>query len=175
MLTGSRPTPPGEYAVRPMAAGDADQVRALVNGQYEGYEGFAHLDDALWQWHREQRPPTMPAQVVVAEAGGKLVGTAALAEVEVLLGEAKRTVTVLSDAVYVDLPCLRDLLACAPQPDLMTLQALDAPERDDLEALGFTTSVGEVSMVLPFDDRVKDLLHADWQPWYVMVESVVGV
>jgi len=112
---------------------------------------------------------------VMAEREGKVVGTSALAEVQVLLAGAHKPVTVLSDTVYPDRDCLRDLLALAPQSDLMTLQALDAPEREDLEQIGFVTSVGEVSMILPFDDHVRDLMHADFRPWYVMVESVVGV
>jgi predicted N-acetyltransferase YhbS len=175
MLTGTRPAPPQTSTVRPMAAGEATAVRALINHHYSGYEGFTPVDDALWHWHREQRPASMPDQIIVAEVDGKLVGTATLAEVEVLLGEAKSKVTVLSDAVYPDLSCFREMLSLAPQEKLMSLQALDAPERRDLEQLGFVTSVGEVSMILPFDDRVLGLMHNPLRPWYVMVESVVGV
>ena len=175
MLTGQRPAATGSCLVRPLREGEAATVRELVNTHYGGYEGFAPVDEALWQWHREQRPAAMPAQVVMAEREGKVVGTSALAEVQVLLAGAHKPVTVLSDTVYPDRDCLRDLLALAPQSDLMTLQALDAPEREDLEQIGFVTSVGEVSMILPFDDHVRDLMHADFRPWYVMVESVVGV
>ena len=175
MLTGQRPAATGSCFVRPLRESEGKTVRELVNAHYGGYEGFAQLDETLWQWHRVGRPAAMPAQVVVAEREGRVVGTAALAEVQVLLAEAHKPVTVLSDAVYPDGDCLRDLLALAPQSELMTLQALDAPERADLEEIGFVTSVGEASMILPFSDHVRDLMHGEWQPWYVMVESVVGV
>ncbi|MGE5532534.1 MAG: GNAT family N-acetyltransferase [Bacteroidota bacterium] len=174
MLTGTRPTPCGECTVRPMAVGEAAAVRSLINDHYSSYEGFTPLDEALWHWHRDSRPANMPDQIIVAEAGGALVGTAALADVEVLLGETKSEVTVLSDAVYPDVACLREMLSLAPQEKLMSLQALDAPEREDLEQLGFVTSVGEVSMILPLDGHVKHLMHNTLRPWYVMVESVVG-
>lgn len=175
MLTGTRPSVPAIATVRPMATNDAPAVRALINDHYSGYEGFTPVDDALWHWHRDQRPSSMPDQTVVAEINGSLVGTVALADVEVLLGEAKSKVTVLSDAVYPDVACLSEMLSLAPQEKLMSLQALEAPERRDLEQLGFVTSVGEVSMILPFDDRVLSLMHNALRPWYVMVESVVGV
>lgn len=175
MLAGTRPAAANHYRVRPMAETETEAVRALINGQYTEYEGFCHVDEPLWRWHRQQRPATMPAQVVVAEAEGQVVGTAALAEVDVLLGGVRQRVTVVSDAVYPDADCLRDLLAQAAQPQMLSLQSLEAPELADLEAVGFQTSVGEVSMVLPLGERVLQLLHTAQRPWYVMVESVVGV
>lgn len=175
MLTGTRPEATGFCTVRALAEGEAVAVREMVNRHYGGYEGFARVDEALWDWHRVQRPATMPAPVLVAEVDGTLVGTVTLAEVSVLLAGERKSVTVLSDAVYGDLACLREMLSRAPQRDLMTLQALDAPEREDLEQIGFVTSVGEVAMILPLRDRVRALMHNERRPWYVMVESVVGV
>jgi predicted N-acetyltransferase YhbS len=174
MLTGTRPARSGHCTVRRMAAKEAPSVRALVNDRYSSYEGFTPLDENMWHWHRDSRPANMPDQIIVAEADGVLVGTAALADVEVLLDDNKSKVTVLSDAIYPDIACLREMLSLAPQEKLMSLQALDAPERQDLEQLGFVTSVGEVSMILPLDDYVKRLMHNTLRPWYVMVESVVG-
>lgn len=175
MLTGRRPQESGKYHVRPVAENEAAAVRELVNGRYSSYEGFCRLDETLWRWHRKERPASMPAQVFVAETGTKIIGTVALAEVEVLLHGAKQGVTVASDVVYPDTDCLQDLLAQASQSQMMSLQSLRAPELADLESVGFATSVGEVAMVLPMADRVLDLLHTSERPWYVMVESVVGV
>ncbi|MEN6644177.1 MAG: GNAT family N-acetyltransferase [Armatimonadia bacterium] len=175
MLTGERPTAQGAYQVRPMGEGEEGTVRDLVNARYSRYEGFARLDEALWQWHRVERPASMPAEVVVAEQDGRIVGTVALAEVDVLLAGQRERVTVLSDAVYPDTGCLRDMLAASRQAKTMALHGLLNPEKDDLEELGFVTQVGEVSMVLPFSKRAQALLREPQGPWYVMVESVVGV
>lgn len=175
MLTGARPEATGQWTVRPMRDDEALTVRELVNEHYRGYEGFAPLDYALWDWHRVQRPVSLPCQVVVAERDGQLQGTAALAPVEVLLGGEPQSVAAVSDLVYADEACLQDLLAAAQQPRLMALQGLLNPERAALERLGFATSVGEVSMVKPFGARAEALLGEQAGPWYVMVESVVGV
>jgi len=175
LLTGERPTARAAYSVRPMREGEVEAVRGLVNARYSRYEGFARLDEALWQWHRVERPASMPAEVVVAERQGQIVGTAALAEVDVLLGGQRERVTVASDAVYPDTDCLREMLAASKQARITALHGLLNPEKDDLEALGFTTQVGEVSMVLPFSQRAQALLGQPPGPWYVMVESVVGV
>ncbi|MEN6401246.1 MAG: GNAT family N-acetyltransferase [Armatimonadia bacterium] len=175
MLTGERPTAQRAYQVRPMGEGEEGTVRDLVNARYSRYEGFARLDEALWQWHRVERPASMPAEVVVAERDGRIVGTVALAEVDVLLGGQRERVTVASDAVYPDTDCLREMLAASKQARITALHGLVNPEKDDLEALGFTTQVGEVSMVLPFSQRAQALMDQPPGPWYVMVESVVGV
>ena len=175
MLAGQRPPPAGVCHVRPLAAHEAGAVRELVNGEYESYEGFARLDDDLWRWHRVARPASMPAQVVVAERAGRLVGTAALAEVSVLLEGRQMRVTVASDLVHDGPDCLRDLLAAAPQESLMALHDVRAPEHAALEQVGLSSAVGEAAMVLSFTDRARDLLRRPPAPWYVMVESVVGV
>ncbi|MCE5240221.1 GNAT family N-acetyltransferase [bacterium] len=175
MLTGSRPAPAGDCDVRPMAADEAATVRTLVNDKYAAYEGFARLDGDLWRWHRVDRPAALPVQVIVAERAGRTVGTAALAGVSVLLDGRQTQVTVISDAVYDGAACLRDLLAAASQERLMALHDVRAPEHEALQQAGFTSAVGEVAMVLPFTDRARDLLSRPPTPWYVMVESVVGV
>ncbi len=175
MLEGAPPATAGACDVRAMRGDEAGTVRELVNGRYEHYEGFARLDDDLWRWHRVERPATMPAQVVVAERDGRLVGTAALADVMVLLEGRQTRVTVVSDAVYDGAECLRDLLAAAPQERLMALHDVRAPEHAALEQTGLASAVGEVAMVLPFTERARELLTRPAGPWCVMVESVVGV
>lgn len=174
-LTGSRPEPTELYTVRPIRDTGGALVRNLVNATYGGYEGYACLDDALWEWHRVTRPCGMPVTVVVAESEGQVVGTAALARSEVLLGGARRPLCFVSDAVYPDRECLRALLSAAPELDLAALYDTRAPQAADLQAVGFTGQLGEVSMVLPFTERAGALLSHDPAPWYVMVESVVGV
>jgi predicted N-acetyltransferase YhbS len=175
MLTGDRPEAAGQCAVRPMRADEAPMVRALVNDKYGGYEGFARLDDALWQWHRVQRPTEMPVQVVVAEREGEVVGTAALAPVEVLLEGRQTQVAVISDAVYPDAECLRDMMAAAPAARVMALHDVKSLEHAALEGLGLQSAVGEVAMVLPLGEKARRLLQREAGAWYVMVESVVGV
>ncbi|NPV46125.1 MAG: GNAT family N-acetyltransferase [Armatimonadetes bacterium] len=175
LLTGVRPGKAQQYTVRTMGPAEQDVVRELVNGRYGNYEGFALLDEALWDWHRLHRPSGLPVTVAVAERGGEIVGTAALAVCEVLLGGQRRRLCFASDLVYPDLGCLQDLLALAPASDLAALYDTRAAQSADLQALGFESQLGEVSMVLPFTSRTEVLLRRDAGPWYVMVESVVGV
>jgi predicted N-acetyltransferase YhbS len=175
MLAGPRPEAAGGPAVRPATAGEAGAVRALVNERYGSYEGYAPQDETLWAWHRVNRPALMPLQQLVAEGPEGLVGTAALAEVELLLEGQQRRVTVAYDLVYPDLPCLQALLAAAPSEHLVSLHSQAAPACADLHSLGLQASVGEVAMVLPFTQRAEALLRCDPTPWYVMVESVIGV
>lgn len=65
--------------------------------------------------------------------------------------------------------------AAAPAGQLLALHDLQAPEHDALERLGLQSSVGEVAMVLPLTRQAETLLGNEPAPWYVMVESVVGV
>lgn len=175
LITGSRPTPSGDTAVRPMRPEEAEVVRLLTNRTFAAYEGFSPLDDALWDWHRVDRPANLPVSLQVAERDGQIIGVVALATVDVLLAGQRQVLTVVSDAVYPDESCLCDLLATAPGTDLAALADLQSPLTDDLQALGFTVSVGEVAMVLPFTERARYALTQRSGPWYVMVESVIGV
>lgn len=175
MLTGDRPPATGRYEVRPMRPDEATLVQRLVNGKYGAYEGFALLDEALWRWHRVERPAAMPVAVMMAERGGEVVGTAALASVTVLLEGRQTRVAVISDAVYPEAACLRDLLAAAPAGQVMALHDLQSPEQAALAAIGLQSALGEVAMVLPFTDRAAALSERAPASWYVMVESVVGV
>lgn len=175
MLAGPRPAATRGPAVRPATAGEAGAMRALVNERYGSYEGYAPQDEALWAWHRLNRPANMPLQQLVAEGPGGVVGTAALADVELLLEGQQRRVTVAYDLVYPDLPCLQALLAAAPSEHLVSLHSQAAPACADLQSLGLKASVGEVAMVLPLTPRAAALLRHDPTPWYVMVESVIGV
>lgn len=175
MLAGPRPETAGGPEVRLATAGEAGAVRALVNERYGSYEGYAPQDEKLWAWHRVNRPDKMPLQQLVAEGPGGLVGTAALAEVELLLEGQQRRVTVAYDLVYPDLACLQALLAAAPSDYLVSLHSQAAPACADLQTLGLGSSVGEVAMVLPFTPHAGALLRHDPTPWYVMVESVIGV
>lgn len=175
LLTGTRPQTARSYSVRAADPAEGPQIRRLVNDCYGGYEGFARLDEALWDWHRVNRPAAMPVTVAVAERGGEMVGTAALAVCEVLLGGRRRPLCFASDLVYPDRDCLHDLLSLAPASDLAVLYDTRAPQVTDLRGLRFESQLGEVSMVLPLTRRAETLLGRDAGPWYVMVESVVGV
>lgn len=175
LLSGTRPEGARRYAVRAMDVAEGALVRELVNGGYGGWEGFARLDEALWDWHRVSRPANMPVTVAVAERAGQVVGTAALAVSEVLLGGQRRPLCFVSDLVYPDLDCLQDLLSLAPVPDLAALYDIGAPQTADLRALRCESQLGEVAMVLPLTGRTEALLSQEAALWYVMVESVVGV
>lgn len=174
-LAGTRPAPAGRYTVRPAADAEAAAIREMVNATYGAYEGFARLDDALWDWHRVSRPTALPLTLLVATEDDRVRGTLAIARSELLLHGERQILGFVSDAVYPDRECLQDLLAAAPERALAALHDCRAPQAADLEALGLHGQLGEVAMVLPFTERATRLLANPSTPWYVMVESVVGV
>lgn len=175
LLTGTRPQTAGVCTVRPYAPAEAGIVQDLVNGTYGSYEGFARLEGDLWCWHREARPADLPVTVLVAETDGQVRGTVAVAATEVLLHGQRQTLGFVSDLVAPDAAWARELLAAAPVADLAALYDQKAPPCALLETLGFAGQLGEVAMVLPLNDHARKLIHRDPTPWYVMVESVVGV
>ena len=176
MFAGKRPRATGAaYTVRPAEPADYELIRLLVNDCYENYEGFAMLDDALWDWHRQQRPACLPQSLLVAQRDGMILGFAACCDMDLLIAGEMQPVTVVSDVVFTYQDCLEALLAAAPQADLITLHDERSREAAAFTALGFTPGVAEVAMSLPFTEQAGHLLRSNPAPWYVMVESVVGV
>ncbi len=170
LLVGPRPS--SDRMVRTPTADESLALRDLVNRHYGGYEGFAPLDDDLWQWHREARPPDMPVQLFVLDG---LTGCVAFAEARIALAGRPGTVSVVTDLVAPDAAAAKALLAAAPRPDLAALCDIRAAEYPLLTELGFRPKVSEVAMVLPFTDSARQALAAAHPPWYPMAESIIGV
>lgn len=180
MTQAPRPARGGSLHVRAAQPTEHETLVAIINDFYRAYDGFAPLDEELWEWHKVDRPADMRAEVLVAEAGGELVGTCTWAETSLFLEGEDVPVAALADFAYRPELCggadaLRSLLAAAPQQTIVCL--LD--EHDPLLPLyaeaGFQKAVSEASMVLPFSDDAHEAIAVQPGPWYVMVESVIGM
>ncbi|MGD8239408.1 MAG: GNAT family N-acetyltransferase [Armatimonadota bacterium] len=172
LLVGDRPgsaPPPGMREMRP---DDAPEIRDLVNSAHAGHDGFAPTDDALWRWHRIDRPANRPAHTRVIADGGRISATAAFGDMEILLDAERKRLSVAFDLAG---PDAIELLGAAPTSDVALLLDERAPEVQRCLDMGLQRRVGEAAMVLPFTDRARAALERPPRPWYVMVESVVGV
>ncbi len=173
-LLGPRPahTQPAQAAT----AAEAAAIRTLLDRSYAQYEGYAPMTDELWDWHRLNRPGDMPVHLrVLRDDGDKVVGTAAFAEAETLVGGERVPVAVASDLARDSGASLQRLLAAAPSERIMTLLDEQSPLYAELVELGFEPAVRETAMVLPFSERAAAALGHRSGPWYIMIESVVGV
>ncbi len=180
MMQARRPAEGGSLQVRAAQAVEHEPLAGIINDFYGAYEGFAPLDEKLWEWHKVDRPADMRAEVLVAEAGGELVATCTWAETSLFLQGEDVAVAALADFAYRPELCdgadaLSSLLAAAPQQTVVCL--LD--EHDPLLGLyaeaGFEKAVSEASMVLPFSDDAHEAMEVKPGPWYVMIESVIGM
>ena len=176
MFMGPRPNGGGCAPAPVDAAAQASGLRALLNGYYIGYEGYAPLDEALWCWHKLHPPGESP--IVIAEmTGSGPASTATFACADLKLPAGTRTVSVAYDlaADVMNADQIRSLLAAAPEETVLVILDEAAPECQMLGDLGLQREVGEVAMVLPFAGHVSDALARSHGPWYFMVESLVGV
>ncbi|NLJ36767.1 MAG: GNAT family N-acetyltransferase [candidate division WS1 bacterium] len=180
LFEGKRPAKRGSLAVRLARTDDHDAIIRMLDSFYADYEGYAPLRGELWDWHKVNRPAEMPLQLLVAEAGDRLVATCSLGTVRLLLDSDTVAVTAMSDFAWLVDACdgqeaLSALLAEAAQENLVCL--LD--ETDQIaglcEAVGLEKAIGEVSMLLPFTPQAHDAMLDKSGPWYVMAESVIGV
>jgi len=177
-LMGRRPEAQCPVSMVRAGTHEHQAVRALLDSHYALYEGYAPMTDKLWRWHRTHRPASMPIELLVThDASGLVTGTAAYAEVELLLKGSRVKTSVISDwASSMAQPgFMQAALARAANEQIMALVDADSPACDMLTALGFCQAVREVAMVLPFTDRAREAMASKSGPWYIMIESVVGV
>jgi len=175
MLIGAKGEASGCGAEAVDPAEHSEGLRALLNEYYIGHEGFSPLSDELWAWHKLDAPS---APTVVAElTGSGPISTATFADAPVRIEGEEHEVSMAYDvaATVMSEEELGSLLSLAPR-DMVGLLLDDAsPERQWADALGFEPRVSEVSMVLPFTHDAQVALDEHKGPWYVMIESVVGV
>ena len=177
-LHGPRPDPVEDPSTGPAASADGLAVRALLDAFHASHEGYAPLTDALWHWHRTCRPADMPLNLVIArDAAGSPLATAAFASADLLIAGTRAPTTIISDfaAARDTEVCLDALLSAAPDQRIMAFVDLDDPVHRMLLGRDFVPVVREAALVLPFSDRAMKVLQSHCGPWYVMVESVVGV
>jgi len=180
MMQARRPAQGGPLHVRVAQAAEHESLAAIINHFYRAHDGFAPLDEKLWQWHKVDQPADMRTEVLVAEAGGELAGTCTWAETSLLLQGEDVPVAALADFAYRPELCdgadaLKSLLAAAPQGTVVCLMDRDDPLSELYREAGFEKAVSEASMVLPFSDDAHEAMAVKPGPWYVMVESVIGV
>lgn len=168
---GSRPTHARLEGTRRMRSEEEPAIRELINAEYAEHDGFAPIDDALWRWHRLERPTGMPAATYVVERDGRTVAVATFAEMEMLLSGRQRRLSIASDLAG---PESLDLLCAAPTEHVALLLDERAPELQRCLDVGLQQQMGEAAMVLPFSDHAGAALERPPNMWYVMVESVVG-
>ncbi|MGD9496096.1 MAG: GNAT family N-acetyltransferase [Armatimonadota bacterium] len=176
MFMGPRPSGDGCAPVPVDAAAQASGLCALLNRYYAGYEGYAPMDGGIWRWHKLDPPGTRP--VVVAEmTGSGPVSTATFARAELRLPSGTQVVSTAYDLAADTMTAdqIRSLLAAAPEETVLVVLDEKAPECQMMAELGLQREVGEVAMVLPFAQHVREALADHHGPWYFMVESLVGV
>ncbi|MGI5818271.1 MAG: GNAT family N-acetyltransferase [Armatimonadota bacterium] len=175
MLIGARPGESG-CGAEPVDAGRyADGLCALLNSYYVGHEGFSPLTDELWRWHKIDAPP---GPLVVAEmTGSGPISTATFTDAPVRIEGREHQVSMAYDvaASVMNVDGFASLLSVAPRETIGMILDDASAERQWADELDFETRVSEVAMVLPFTREAEVALDAHRGPWYVMVESVVGV
>ena len=179
-MEGKRPAENGALTVRAADVVEHEVIARLLNEFYSAHEGYAPLSAELWEWHKVARPIGMEPLLLVAEADGKLAATCTYAEVPVLLKAEMVTVAAFSDFAYDAEACdgadaLISLLAAAPQGTVICLIDKEDGLSELYREAGFAKVVSEVSMVLPFSRAAHEAMRNKCGPWYVMVESVIGV
>lgn len=155
---------------------DAPAIRGLLDAHYAGHDGYAPMTDALWAWHRSDRPANLPVELRVLRDGA-VTGFCALAQVPLLVAGDYRPVSVVYDLAWSGDPTgtLRALLASAATEDIMVFVDEASAEYALLAELGFVPAVREAALAMGFSDRAKQALLNEPAQWYVMIESVVGV
>lgn len=177
-LTCAGPLPRSALRARPAEPGDAPAIRGLLDRYHAAYEGYAPLTDDLWRWHRAERPAGMPLHLlVIRDRSGDVSATACFAELELRTSTGTTRALMLNGfaAEADEAACLDAFLAAAPLASVAAITDVRAPVHDLLVARGFEQAAREVAMVLPFSARARAALARRGAPWFVMVESVVGV
>ena len=177
-LTCPGPMPRSALRAQPADPGDAPAIRRLLDRYHAAYEGYAPLTDELWRWHRAERPAGMPLHLLVIRDGADGVSaTVCFAELELKTSAGTTRALMLNGfaAKGDEAACLDAFLAAAPRESVAAMSDVQDPLYSLLVARGFEQAAREVAMVLPFSERARAALARRGAPWFVMVESVVGV
>lgn len=157
---------------------DTANLIAFWNHVYGGHSGYVPLDEPLWRWRRERRPPELPSQTWLCPREGPIAAAVNYCRARVIGSGAGALV--LTDLAW--LPGSTNavqalaLLRGAPHGEARLL----APVRDaGLQAVAVAAGCVEIgreaAMLAPLVPEGERLLGEELTPWYALPESVIGV
>ncbi len=171
--------------VRTAGSGQADALRLFLNHCYAHHDGFVPYDQSLWHWHKVARPESLPARLLVAESQGDIIGTATVCSAPIVTRDGAKeayTITDLAAASTSDIPSLLGTVLATLPGDAsvrMLVASVDRPVNTWLQGNGFAPTATEVAMVRPISAAGRRALENaaanPAAPWYVLVESIVGL
>lgn len=170
--------PPHLNQSNPLAVLPADQqTRARVEGIFGEHDGWLVTDDSLWRWRRLVRPADYPVSLVQ----GGLGQYAAIVTGDFLV-DRKPSPFALITELLLPTSCdpaeaLAEVTSLAPAGVTISLLSSRANLRagEGLRRNGFRVEGTEVAMLRALTARGARLLEQRRGPWYVAVESVIGV
>ncbi len=172
-----KPPPHSAADGRAVRVSPSAEVRREVETLLGMRSGWLTLDDVLWRWRRIDRPSDYPVEVyrarddtLAAICTGRL-----LAEGEQQLFAVLSDLAPARDAVSEDM--LRSFISTVPRQATATslCPRSDLALAHALEAVGFRAAGTEAAMLLPLSAAAERQAECRSSPWYVAVESVVGV
>jgi GNAT superfamily N-acetyltransferase len=153
------------------------EVRREFETRLGGRSGWLALDDALWAWRRIDHPSDYTVEVyrtpddtLAAICTGRLLSGGRPRSFAVMSDLAPRGGRITADAIW-------SLLCAAPDDATATVLCprSDISLAHALEAAGYRAAGTEAAMLLPLSEAAKEQAASRSSPWYVAVESIVGV
>ncbi len=178
----SRPTPTGLRQAEPT---DRERVRRFINSYYAHHDSFIPLDDALWSWRKEARPPSFPAAVYILEdESGALQATVTVCAAPLNVGTGVQVTYILTDVAFGPqnrspedaAEMLSDLLNPLP-PGALVVTLCGANDRHLcalFQTCGFQGEPAEAVLLLPLSEVGWQALSAGPYPLYALSESLLG-
>jgi hypothetical protein len=171
---------------------EAEEVRFIdfLNAHFENRDGYRPTSRRLWRWHKEMRPPSLPADFYFYEKAARVLATICLSGGRVLLpqsgpmggtNQARATAaTHLGEMVL--LPRAKDeafalFLALIPRHSraIALLDEKDEASSQLFYRFGFRSLFQEVAMALPLTPEGEQAFAQRSGFWYPLSLSIIGV
>jgi GNAT superfamily N-acetyltransferase len=140
-------------------------------------DGWLLLDVELWHWRREQRPLEYPVLLVEGSQGQ----LAAVVTGNFLVEHNASPFAVITE---MNLPegssaaeAVAEILSTVPTTSMVSMLCArsELTLAQGLEGNGFRVEGTELAMVKALSDRGARLVASRGGPWYVAVESIIGI
>ncbi len=177
----AQPAAKGALPLRWAGRPDRAAIAGFLNAHFRCHDGYVPIDGALWRWRKGERPQELPADLYVAQEGGRITGCVTLCRAPIVGATEDSYSYVLTDLAVAPgadaQRTLASLLGAIPAGiEAVTLSArADEEDSGMLLAAGFGERGGEVGMVLPLNPGAETDLATPPRRWYVLAESVIGV